>query len=319
MLMRAPALFTILLFLHVSLAFSSASPQPEMSASPRSLKEIFRRRRQACADGTYLNDEKTCCRCAAGQRVKKHCTTNPQDGQCELCEPGTYNDAPNFQETCQPCTSCSQDNANLEEDSPCSPARDTKCRCKSGHFCDRGVGMCKVCHPCKTCEYGVKKECTDTSDTECHEKSRVVIITVSVIAVLAVAGAVIGGFLFWKKRKEMKRDPAPAPDPAEERPLIRDLQPFLPDIAEELGWKDMKDVAQRSGMKLARIDACEHDYPRDSQEQTHQLLRKYVEEHGRNASEDLLQTLKRSGKKDKAEKIREMLCRDNQDGQNSSA
>uniref|UniRef100_A0A3Q1ER68 Tumor necrosis factor receptor superfamily member 6-like n=1 Tax=Acanthochromis polyacanthus TaxID=80966 RepID=A0A3Q1ER68_9TELE len=182
-----------------------------------------------------------------------------------------------------------------------------------------------VCHSCfffccgSRCDYGVSKECTQTSDTECHGKSRVAIITVSVIAVLAIAGAVIGGFLFWKKRKEMKTPPdAALPD--DEIPLrVKDLEPFLPDIAEELTWKDMKHVAQRNGMKHAKIDACEVNHPRDAQEQTFELLTKFVEEHGRNALKILLQTLEKSGKKDQAEKIIEILSRDNQDGQNTSA
>lgn len=46
-----------------------------------------------------------------GQRVKEHCTPDsPNDGQCELCESGTYNSVANFQETSQPCTSCSHPN-----------------------------------------------------------------------------------------------------------------------------------------------------------------------------------------------------------------
>lgn len=327
--MRVPAWVTILLFLNVSLALSSASPQPEGSTSLSSLKKISRIKRQACADGTYQHEGKNCCLCAAGQKVKTHCTANQQYGECEHCEPGiTYNDGPNSQETCQPCTSCSQINANLEEESPCTPARDRKCRCKSGFFCNKDGGSCKICHACTPCEYGVSKECTPTNDTECNEKSEgsdasIIGSVLGVLVVLVVAGA--GGFLIWKKRKTMRREPDPAPiddpEPSVEIPLIKaeNLQPLLPDIAEELGWTDMRAVAQRSGMTQAKIDACVYDYPHNSQEQTYQLLVKYVDERGRSASKDLLQALERSGSKRKAEKIREILTRGNQDGQNSSA
>lgn len=88
-----------------------------------------------------------------------------------------------------------------------------------------------------------------------------------------------------------------------------DLQPLLPDIAEVIGWKDMQDVAMRSGMLNATIDACKLDHPGDSQEQTLQLLRIWQESQGREAGLNLIESLGKSGKKSKAGQVRDILLR----------
>lgn len=82
-----------------------------------------------------------------------------------------------------------------------------------------------------------------------------------------------------------------------------DLSPHMPDIAEELGWKDMKAIAMRSNIKSASIEGCRLDYPGNSQEQTLQLLKIWTEQQGMEASRNLIQILQNSGKKGKAEKV----------------
>ncbi|XP_029962608.1 tumor necrosis factor receptor superfamily member 6 isoform X2 [Salarias fasciatus] len=284
------------------------------------LREIIRNRRQVCLDGTYEHEGRTCCQCAAGQYLKEHCTSSPDDGKCEFCQTGTFNSHPNHLESCRPCTSCSQPNANLEVAEECTKARDTKCRCKQDHYCSSNTGNCEICHPCTVCSsVGVKEACTPTSDTVCQEPkgSNTGAVVGSVVGVLVVVAVLAVGFVLWRRR-QAARNPQPSSGSTtngnrhdeEKKPLNVpdvDIQPSLPQIAEELGWKDMKDLAMKVGIQNAAIDACQLDHPNDSQEQTLHLLRKWVERQGRDSPSKLVQMLCDLGKKAKAEKIVDIL------------
>lgn len=85
-----------------------------------------------------------------------------------------------------------------------------------------------------------------------------------------------------------------------------DLQPLLPDIAQEIGWKDMKEVAMRTGLSNA-IENVQQNHPGDAQEQTLQLLMTWVQKEGREASNKLIQVLRQSGKNLKADKVKKIL------------
>lgn len=51
------------------------------------------------------------CAHVLGQRVLKHCTDSPTNGECVFCEEGkTYREEPNSQTTCELCDSCSHPN-----------------------------------------------------------------------------------------------------------------------------------------------------------------------------------------------------------------
>lgn len=86
-----------------------------------------------------------------------------------------------------------------------------------------------------------------------------------------------------------------------------DIQPHLPDIAEAIGWKDMKVVAMCSKIPHPIIEACQQNHPHDSQEQTIELLMKFVERNGKKAPNNLVQFLEKSGKRDKAERVTSIL------------
>lgn len=79
------------------------------------------------------------------------------------------------------------------------------------------------------------------------------------------------------------------------------------DIAAAIGWKDMQEIAMRSGIQSTTIDSHKLDHPGDCQEQTLQLLRTWVESQGKKAPENLIQTLQKSGKKLQAEKVAKIL------------
>ncbi|KAF6736961.1 Tumor necrosis factor receptor superfamily member 6 [Oryzias melastigma] len=156
-----------------------------------------------CADGTYQHEGVTCCLCGPGQKVLKHCTRNPNDGECGFCEEGkTYREEPTSETTCEPCDSCSHPNANLEVVEQCTTSRNSKCGCQKDYYCD-SKESCVVCHSCKTCEStGVKIACNGTSNTVCYDSKggnagTIAGIIISIVIILGV----IGGILYWKKKK----------------------------------------------------------------------------------------------------------------------
>ncbi|KAK9541451.1 hypothetical protein VZT92_001493 [Zoarces viviparus] len=273
-----------------------------------------------CVDETYrysdIKGGRTCCLCGTGQYVKNHCTTDLQYGECKECDPNTYSSQPNNRKSCEPCTSCSQPNANLEEKEPCTFAVDTKCQCKQDHYCSSGTETCRLCNPCKECPEGVKVACSGHNNTVCNDKIEeennngvIIGIVVALIAALVIAlTAYCIRKRYWKRNSNPNR-PTNVAD--EEMPLeapVVDLQPHhLPAIAKALGWKDMREVARLSDIPEKDIESCQLDHRDDSQEQTVQLLKIWVEKQGRGASKNLIKILEESEKRTTAESVRKIL------------
>nr|XP_057914962.1 tumor necrosis factor receptor superfamily member 6-like [Doryrhamphus excisus] len=251
-------------------------------------------------------------------RLQKHCTSaSPHDGSCEPCEPNTYRSSPNQQRTCERCTSCSHPNANLEVDTACSRASDTKCRCKAHHYCisasDEG---CKLCSRCEECgPQGVRVSCTATNNTVCHDP---VEARSHVWAGLACGAVLLTAVVLccWRKKKRLSNQQTSSA-PNSSKTLEMDLQSLnttdtwchLPDIADVLGWKTMSGVAMRSGMNPVFIEACLQDHPGDCQEQTLQLLMRWTEQRGKDAMTDLLHSLRGTKHRDKAQKVQAILSK----------
>lgn len=130
--------------------------------------------------------------------------------------------------------------------------------------------------------------------------------------VLAVAGAV---FYYRKRQAARKRQSSVGNTPHGKsddtlQPLNVpdvDIQPLLPQIAVQLSWKDMEHLAMQVGIAQTAIEACQLDHQGDSQEQTLQLLRKWVESQGKSSSKKLVKMLSDNGKINKAEKILDIL------------
>ncbi|KAM4590792.1 tumor necrosis factor receptor superfamily member 26 [Odontesthes bonariensis] len=189
----------------VSWAVSSHLSQSEVRNRPVSGNGTSRNRRETCVDGDYQHGNRNCCLCGAGERLVYHCTTTAGDRKCAPCEDGTYNSHPNKQETCEPCTSCSHPNANLEVAEPCTRAANAKCRCKKGHYCSGDAETCTLCHPCKTCgPAGVKQACNATNNTVCSDESpapevgKIIGITFGVLVAVAAVAAVVVVLLLKK-------------------------------------------------------------------------------------------------------------------------
>uniref|UniRef100_A0A3P8Q107 Tumor necrosis factor receptor superfamily member 6 n=2 Tax=Astatotilapia calliptera TaxID=8154 RepID=A0A3P8Q107_ASTCA len=293
--------FSSCVWLAVSLCVCFASSQRHRSVNGASRI----RREPECLDGTYNFTNWSCCNCPVGQRVIEHCTNgNKMNGKCEICERDTYNSEPSDRETCHRCTSCAQANANLEVEEECTAGRDTKCRCKEDHFCSSE--SCTICHPCKKCGIGgVKEACTANSDAVCNGNGGA--IAGIIILFLVFSGAVVG--IIWIAKRKQKKE-----DEKSKEKLIRrlsdvDIVPHLPDIARELGWKNARTLALHTGISVVTTESYEMEYRNDAEERTLQLLFKWVEKEGKQASKKLIENLVDMKQKKKATQIRDILLK----------
>ncbi|XP_036449083.1 tumor necrosis factor receptor superfamily member 6-like isoform X2 [Colossoma macropomum] len=241
------------------------------------LKDVLRKRRQSCEYGTYT-DEKTgleCCLCPPGYYVQNHCTQAGGDPECELCEDGvTFMDDPNGEERCELCSPC-EDSANREVYIRCTPYANTVCRCKDGHYCDKG-NECTACYACDKCEgLEVKVPCTASNNTVCKDEP-----------------------------------PKKIPESLEVDPLLEDvdLTDFLPEIAHKLGLQAVKDVTRRSWMLTdVEMENVEHDYP-NAKEQTFQLLKLWYQKHGlKGAYNRLVNNLINTGHRSSANQVQQIV------------
>lgn len=88
-----------------------------------------------------------------------------------------------------------------------------------------------------------------------------------------------------------------------------DLQPYLPEIAEIIGWTAMRDIAFCTNIAPVRIDSVKLDNKGNSEEGTLQLLRYFHEKHSKESLRILIENLKRKGKNDKVAKVLKLLRR----------
>jgi hypothetical protein len=70
-----------------------------------------------------------CRNCATGELLRGCVPGTPQEGQCEACPTGTFQDTPSSSSSCSPCTSCAGPNAAgvSYSASPCTAHSDTVC------------------------------------------------------------------------------------------------------------------------------------------------------------------------------------------------
>lgn len=283
--------------------------------------EVVRVRRQECQHGMYEHEERQCCNCPPGSKVKAHCTENLKMSECELCISGKeYQSHASHQTNCERCTSCAHPNANLEEDTPCTPYNDTTCKCKEKHYCPSGKTPCKVCEPCQECgPEGEKVKCSSTNNTICNDKTQEnnlgVILGVT-IPLLILAGAVVG-LCCWKKRKSGSRNHENLEFPEENVRLqtvgktdsvvgVR-LGTHIPEVAELIGWKTMRNLAQKHNIPKGKLESCE-EIP-NGVERTIALLNIWEEKESKNAAPKLITYLRDVHQNDTADKVLDILSK----------
>uniref|UniRef100_A0A673AVP8 Tumor necrosis factor receptor superfamily member 6 n=1 Tax=Sphaeramia orbicularis TaxID=375764 RepID=A0A673AVP8_9TELE len=268
-----------------------------------SQRKQSRERRQACEEYTY--EGRTCCKCGAGLKLKEHCSTPRTESECDLCEDNTFSSVPNSLTTCEPCRPCSQ-LANLEAATNCTRTSDTVCKCKDHHYCISDTDPCTECRPCTVCDpgVGVKVKCSPTNNTICNEPQEILHI-----AYLIVLDQCISVFLCINSFLS----------PHFISTVNENLKRYIPDIAPEIGWTDMRNIAMGSNIPIGIIESLELDYRQDSQERTIRLLGVWAEAEGREASRKLIQRLRKSSKKGKAERVMEILSVGNSDSSHPPA
>ncbi|XP_077094731.1 tumor necrosis factor receptor superfamily member 6 [Siphateles boraxobius] len=250
----------------------------------------MRKRSDTCKYGTYQHEGKTCCLCPAGHQVLHDCTVS-NEPKCELCTSGsTYLDHPNNDHTCQPCKICDP-NANMKVKNGCTPFSNTVCGCVENHYCDHG-DQCKICKPCDRCDV-VETECTETSNTVCKDTtmSNGAIAAAVLVPLLIITICLVLFYLLKQKKDKKSRDTVPEVEPLKGKCACTfhihkkfcvelDLNPYLSEIADHLGWKVMKRVALHNGITKASIDNHECNHPNDAKEQTYGLLQDWSQKQG---------------------------------------
>ncbi|XP_034537013.1 tumor necrosis factor receptor superfamily member 6 [Notolabrus celidotus] len=266
-----------------------------------------------CTDGIYQHEGRDCCQCGVGLKLVQHCVSNLQHGTCESCDTGRFRSEASSEKTCERCRSCTHPNENLEVDEPCTPSRNTKCRCQQDHYCVSSTDICHLCHPCKKCgAEGIKVQCAGNNNTVCNEEkedgNHAGMIVGIIAAIILIALALVAVFIYKRRRSgQQNKHQVNGHEMQPFQFADVELQPLIPDIAIAIGWKDMKVVAMKSGMQKTRIDNCEQNNQGDREEQTLQLLQIWREGEGRKAPEKLIRLLQQSGKEAKAEKVAEIL------------
>ncbi|KAK7904794.1 hypothetical protein WMY93_017401 [Mugilogobius chulae] len=240
---------------------------------------------------TALMDEAAAYVLQVSYRLEADCTGQSQT-RCEACIKGKeYQSQANSLKTCEPCTSCDQPNANLEVDTKCTAVSDATCKCKENHYCPSGKKPCKICEPCQVCgSEGIKVECSATNNTICNDKPSVKLVVQPVSwqkALLLLCVYDITTFY---------------------RSILNQVKgSHIPEIAGKIGWKTMKNLAMTNNISNVKIEDIEQNYPNDSSERTNALLREWEEKEGRNASQKLVDCLKKMKEKKKLEEVLEIL------------
>ncbi|XP_076132504.1 tumor necrosis factor receptor superfamily member 14-like [Alosa pseudoharengus] len=123
-----------------------------------------------CGRAEYDSGDGCCPVCAAGYRVRKHCTEMTST-TCEPCPPSTYSDQPSGLTSCLACTVCDY-SAGLRVKRACSSISDTLCEPLEGHYCTDPIkDGCRGAVEHTKCSPGqyIKQNGSASSDTECGD------------------------------------------------------------------------------------------------------------------------------------------------------
>ena len=123
-----------------------------------------------CPDTHYPiiqgSDQRCCKKCEAGEKVQRHCLVGQSNSTvCKPCEDGTYQASPNDKMRCRPCQKQIKSNRKVLQE--CTKLHDMEYGgCNEGYYHNTLLDFCSKCIRCRI-GYGVKRECTNISNTEC--------------------------------------------------------------------------------------------------------------------------------------------------------
>lgn len=126
-----------------------------------------------CPDTHYLTaeggQERCCLKCSAGTRVVRDCViAENANTTCQSCPDGSYQPTSNSERRCRRCSRQIKSNRKLLKE--CTRFQNQEYgACMEGFYHNR---LLDACQPCSLCQrgFGVKKECTDDSNTECDDE-----------------------------------------------------------------------------------------------------------------------------------------------------
>lgn len=84
------------------------------------------------------------------------------------------------------------------------------------------------------------------------------------------------------------------------------LRPHIPEIAEVIGWKTIKNLAINSNIPKGKLESCEET--KDSVERTIALLHIWEEKESKNAAPKLLEYLRNTNQNSTADDVYKILC-----------
>ncbi|XP_054828737.1 tumor necrosis factor receptor superfamily member 22-like isoform X3 [Eublepharis macularius] len=252
----------------------------------------------SCGNGEYDYSGICCKNCPAGTHVDEPCTMPHTLGHCADCTEGEdYTAHENGLEMCLLCDECKSDKTMVKA---CTVRSNTECKCNDGYYCPPD---CEECLRCKTrCPEGqvTLQNCNATADMECGlpptgishvDDISIWSIPLSLVAVGSVIIVVISIFLCYKKccvpcRNEEKSasDRLVQPSNSEHSAVIKPSHDELNEICEELTnrvlVRDWMKLMRNAGLSDNEIDTITYDYPSDTHEQKHRMLKTLYDRFG---------------------------------------
>ncbi|XP_012310158.2 tumor necrosis factor receptor superfamily member 6 isoform X2 [Aotus nancymaae] len=254
--------------------------------------------------------------CSPGEKKARDCTVDGDEPDCVPCQEGKeYTDKSHFSSKCRRCRLCDEGHG-LEVEINCTRTQNTKCRCKPNFFCNSAV--CEHCDPCTTCEHGIIKECTLTSNAKCKEEGfRSNLLWWLCLLLFPILLIVVWVVIRYRKlRRENQGHRESTTLNSETVPMNLsdvDLSKYITVIAEHMTISQVRDFVRKNGVNEAKIDEIKNDNIKDTAEQKVQLLRNWYQLHGKkDAYDTLIKGLKKANLTALVEKIQNIIIKDSE-------
>ncbi|XP_070561300.1 tumor necrosis factor receptor superfamily member 5-like isoform X2 [Ptychodera flava] len=98
-------------------------------------------------DKMYIHNGVCCYMCPPGNRVASHCRSQPNDGSCQPCESGYYQDDLNSQTDCVKVKLCDKRHERVVEEPNKNGTSDRTCACDDGYEYSGSGERCRKADP----------------------------------------------------------------------------------------------------------------------------------------------------------------------------